>query len=169
MQFLAYLTIPILIGVLMSGVDRQVFKAEKSMREDSFVVRQSKTFAWVGIIVALFFGAAMIVMTALANDSVKWWIYMEFFAFFSLGILIAVYCFFWELRVNGDEIRYRCLFKPSQTLGFDAITSVKMKHTPQYEQIILYSGAKKLFALESNCVGYYVFVARLIKEQVKFE
>jgi len=46
-----------------------------------------------------------------------------------------------------------------------------MERNPQapYEQMILYSGDKKLLALESYCVGYRVFAAYLEKEQIKFE
>ncbi len=60
MHFLAYLIIPVVLSVIFAGACKQSFRAEENMQENNFIVRLPKTFVFIGIIGALFFGALII-------------------------------------------------------------------------------------------------------------
>lgn len=171
MRYLSYLIIPLVIAVVLVGINREGSKAEKGMDENNFVVRQSKIVMWIGIICALFFGVLIILMSAFPNDTAQWWVYLIFFLFVILGTVLAVHCMIWALKISGDEIRHTAIFKKEQSISFGDITKVKIKRLQnnQMEEIKVYSHDKKVFSVESYCRGYHILIARLQKEGVAFE
>ena len=100
----------------------------------------------------------------------EWWYSVAFFAFFLLGIYLAISSLIWEVKVDGNEVRYRSLFRKTEVFSFDSINNVKMRehHAYKVKKLIIYSGSEKLFYVESHCIGYSYFVARLEEKGLEF-
>lgn len=172
MRFLVFLLIPVMTGVIIAGVKKEVFKPEKNIDERKFIVYQPTIMIWIGVITALFFGIGVVAMAIfpIFPDTTNWWIawvvYFLFFAFTLFGIFLSLYCIFWEIRVDGNEIYFQSFLRRTKTFTFSDIKTVDLKtwDNVQHQQMILYSETKKLLCMESSCKGYGMFVTRLTQE-----
>ena len=162
------LIISISVRIVFSYMIKETINAEKNMDINCFVVRQPQFAFWIGIICAAVFGVLIILMFILTNNTTEWCVYFVFSFFFLFGLLLALYCSVWEIRVNDNEIYYTCLLKNTKRFTFDDIIRVKIYTNTQYQKIALYSEHKKLLSLESNCIGYNVLLARLMQANIKF-
>jgi hypothetical protein len=161
-----YIIIPGLVWLIFIIIKKEVKKSEKNMDEKYFLVRQSKVVLWIGIICALFFFSLIILMTIFPNDTAEWWIYPVFIVCSISGILMALYCIKWEIKIENDEIMYTPFFGKKKTFSIGSIKKIKSKNG---QQIKAYDEKGKLFSVESNCRGYNVLISRLKNEQIPFE
>lgn len=74
-----------------------------------------------------------------------------------LGVFVAYHCKMTYINVSEDTITYNAILKKPQTFNFEDITKIKK----QDNGIDVYSGEKRIFKLETNCVGYQLFIKRL--------
>ena len=166
MHLISGLLITLIIGIVFSGIKKEVFNAEKSMDDRNFVVRQSRAVLWVGIVAMLFFGALTVLMAAFPNDTAEPPIYLMFAIFFFLGFFVALHSIFLEVRIEGDEIYYKSLFRSQKKTTFSEISKVRIKDASlTHRSIVLYVGARRFLSVESFCRGSNVLVERLKKEK----
>jgi hypothetical protein len=131
-------------------------KMEESFISDDFIITQPKSYFGVGISCAVVFFAATI-LAVIFPDTAEWWIYIFFITLSFLGILMAYYCKMSYVKVSNDTITYNVVIKKPQTFKFEDITKIKK----QVDGISVYCGEKRIFKIETNCVGYTIFVKRL--------
>ena len=162
-----YILVPVVIGVVLIAMKRKASKEEKDMDENRFVVHQGKITTWIGIVCAVLF-SAFLALSFISHE--EWWVYAGLSAFMLLGVFLTVYSICWEVKVVGDEIRFRSLFKKAKTFTFDQIKTVKVREHPHYgvAKLIIYSDLEKLMYVESHCVGYNLFLARLQQKDIEF-
>ena len=167
MYDILYFLVPIIICIILIVMKRSATKAERDMDENHFVVHQGKITVWIGIICTIIFGA-FLALSFIHPD--EWWHSVAFFAFFLLGVYLAISSIIWEVKVDDNEVRYRSLFRKTKVFSFDSISNVKMREHPAYKvkKLIIYSGSEKLFYVESHCIGYSYFVARLEAKGLEF-
>jgi len=79
-----------------------------------------------------------------------------------MGILLIIYYKMWKLKVQNNQISYFPFFGRNKFFTIDSITKVRKKE----EKIIVFSGDKELFSVESSCRGFDAFIARLKKERI---
>jgi hypothetical protein len=154
------------VYLVLTFAKREVEKAEKDMDENNFVIRQPKTFFWVGIMCPVFFGG-LIVFAIISNISTAvWWVYLVFSFFTALGLFLVYYCRKWELKVENNQITYSPVFGKKKSFNIDYITKVKFKPG---RMVTAFNENKKLFSVEYLFKGFNVLVSRLKKEQINFE
>jgi len=158
----------VVVTILFAIISKKVAKTEKNMDKNDFVISQSKMIMWVGIVCFLFFSTLIVFMSIYSNDTAVLWVYLTFILFALGGAAMALFCIGWKVKIIGNKIQYKSFFKHKKTFTFDDIRYIKIKHSAFPYQttitttIILYSkGMKKLLTVESNCVGYNIFVERL--------
>ena len=154
------LLIVLVLSFIFRAMKKEAAKAEENMDGNHFLIRQSKFTIWIGIVCVLFFGGIMIAMTLFPNDTATWWVYFIFALFGMLGIGLALFGIFWKVEIIDDNISYHSPFKSPKHFSFEEITNVKIKRSTMI-QVVLYSGKRKLFSLDSSCKGFGLFVERL--------
>ncbi|MDR2572369.1 MAG: hypothetical protein LBD23_19015 [Oscillospiraceae bacterium] len=167
MYNILYFIVPIVIFFILIAMERNAAKVEKDMDKNHFVVHQGKITAWIGIICTIIFGVFLALSFIYPEE---WWHSVVFSAFLLLGVYLAISSIIWEIKVDGNEVRYRSLFMKTKVFSFDSINNVKMRehHAYNAKKLIMYSGTEKLFYVESHCIGYSYFVARLEEKGLEF-
>jgi len=167
MNYTLFVIIPILVFLVLFLVKKANKKAEKSMDENNFVIREPKIYLWIGIICAFFFCGLIVLMYIFPNDTAEWWTYLVFALFGMLGFYIIFYCVRWKLEIEGNRIIYTPFIGKKRLFTFDDIKKVKLKNG---QKIIAYGdNNKKLFAVEFTSKGFNILVPRLKKERIYFE
>jgi len=167
MNGILFIIIGILVFLVLTFVKRTNQKAEKSMDENNFVLRQPKIFFVIGVICAVFFCSLIVLMCIVSNDSAEWWVFLIFSSCAILGFYIIFYCVKWELKIEGNQIIYTPFIGKKNSFAVSDIKKAKLKNE---QKIIAYDvNNKKLFAVEFTCNGFNVLVSRLKKEQIPFE
>ena len=166
MSYITYIIIAFVVFGLFYLVKYLNKKAEKTMEESNFKVRQPIIFLIVGIICAVLFSAITIYTAIFPDDTMEWWIYFIFSLFAVLGIFITIFCLIWEIRIENENIIYTPFFGAKRNYCIKNITKVKLFNN---KKIKVYSGDKKLFSIEPTSKGYNVFISRIKKEQIVFD
>ncbi|MCL2772008.1 MAG: hypothetical protein FWD71_01545 [Oscillospiraceae bacterium] len=166
-SFLIVIVGSILINIIYSRINKGVIKAEKNMDENHFVIHKSKFNMWLLTICMILLGVCSILFLTDPNYTTMWWVLIAVLCFL-LAAFIVLYFTLWEIRVNGNEIRYTTLLRRPKTFTFASVKKVKIKDKSLYRSITFYSGTKKLLSIDSSCKGYNIFMARLRQEPVEF-
>jgi NADH:ubiquinone oxidoreductase subunit 5 (subunit L)/multisubunit Na+/H+ antiporter MnhA subunit len=167
MNYALFVIIPILVFLVFFFVKKANKKAEKSMDENNFVIREPKIYLWIGIICAVFFCGLFVLMCMFPNDTAEWWTYLVFSLFGISGICLVIYCVVWKLEIKDNQIIYTPFIGRKRSLIFDDIKKVKLKNG---QKIVAYGdNNKKLFAVEFTSNGFNILVSRLKKERIYFE
>lgn len=156
MFYLIYAALMFLFFLFYNVMKKKDKKTEESFISDEFIITQPKSYFWVGISCAVVFFAATI-LAVIFPDTAEWWIYVFFIALSFLGILMAYYCKMSYVKVSDDTITYNAVIKKPHTFKIEDITKIKK----QVDGISVYCGEKRMFKIETNCVGYTVFIKRL--------
>ena len=146
-------------------------RTDNDIDESRIIIRQGRATMWVGIICMLFWAALIVFMTIIPNDTATLWVYATFVAFFLLGAGITLAYFFYEIKVDGNEIHRRSSFGKTKVFNFKSIKSAIEKQHPsnkKQKSLDIYSETELLFTVESNCIGYDIFVSRLQSEGIEF-
>ena len=170
MNYLSFLLIPIVVGLVFTGIKKDVLNREKNMDENNFVIRQSRVVFWVGIICLFVFSVLIVVISIFPDETVDFFTYAVFSLFLCLGLGLTLHSLSWSVRITGGEMQLNTMFKRGETYTFAMLDKAVMKkqNTPA-EQLILYANSKKLFAVDKQYSGYHVLLSRLINEQIKFD
>ena len=102
MQNLSYILIPLLITVVIAGMNKEVLKAEKDMNENNFIICQSRILLWVCIILTLLFGVGTVAMLISQGDADKG-VFVIFFFFTLICLCFAMYSI-WEYGKISDRM-----------------------------------------------------------------
>lgn len=131
MQFFVRLIIPVLISIVLGFI---AFKDEQhndkelldNLGKEHVVIRQPKSYLWIGLISSLFFVFMLCLMFLYPNDSVQPWVVILFSLFVTSGISIFLFAKFWRIEVFKSEpyFVYRPLFCKKRILYSDC-TSYK--------------------------------------------
>ena len=165
MEYLEIVLIPIIIGILLSTMDKAARKAEASMSDNEFTVRQPKIAFWIGVICLIIFSLCIVLMTIFPNGTAEWWVYVLFILISALGASLAVYCIRWKIRIFNKRLIFSSVFVKNRVIELQKVTRVVQK--PQ--AIKVYSGNKRCFTVETNCVGYLKLCDLLKREGIPFE
>lgn len=156
MFYIIYATLMLLFFLLYNVMIKKNEKMEENFLPNDFIITQPKFFFWIGISVAVIF-FAFTILAIIFPDTAEWWIYPFFIASSFLGILMAYYCKMYYIIVSEDIITYNSVIKKPHTFRFEDITKIKK----QADGISVYCGEKRIFKIETNCVGYPIFIKRL--------
>jgi type IV secretory pathway VirB3-like protein len=156
MFYFIYAVIMLLFFLIYNIMKKSDRKAEESFFPNDFTITQPKSYFWVGISCAVVF-SVFTVLAVIFPDTAEWWIYVFFIACSFLGIFVAYHCKMNYINVSEDMITYNTILKKPQTFNFKDITKIKK----QNNGIDVYCGEKRIFKLETNCVGYQLFIKRL--------
>ena len=139
--------------------------ADRQADEQHFTLRYSKFVTKSKLVYAIFIAALLFFFLLVGFQSLS-----NLVVYFLIGLVATIWLFIeslrtknWEIVVNGDEIRVKTLFK-DETFSFHEIDSVigRFPGTSKREiQMVLYSGAERLFYINRGVIGYTVFVRRL--------
>ncbi len=156
MFYLIYAALMFLFFLFYNVMKKSDKKAEESFLPNDFIITQPASYFWVGISCAVVF-FAFTILAVIFPDTAEWWIYVFFIILSFLGILMAYYCKMSYIKVSEDTITYNAVIKKPQTFKFEDITKIKK----EVNGIVVYCGEKRIFKLETNCVGYPIFIKRL--------
>lgn len=156
MFYLIYAAIMLLFILFYYIMKKRDKKEEEIFLPNDFIITNPKSYFWIGIICAIIF-FAFTILAVIFPDTAEWWIYVFFIACSLLGFLMAYYCKMSYIKVSEDTITYNTVIKKPQTFKFEDITKIKK----QYNGIDVYCGEKRIFKLETNSVGYPIFIKRL--------
>lgn len=129
-----------------------------------FIVQESKP---VRLLTLIFFAFLLLLFFDLLFQwemntglALLWWVLV-----LSGTLYLVAYCHMRRVIVSDQRITYKSLFKKTSFL-FEEITKVKFGMNLT---LIIYCEGKRMFAVETNCEGYYTLLTRLIFEGVFFE
>jgi hypothetical protein len=166
MSYITYIVIAALVLGMFYLVKFLNKKAEKSMDENNFKVRQPILFLLVSIMCAILFIGITIYTILFPNDTVEWWTY-AIFSFFGIGgLVLAIYCLTWGIKIENEKIVFSPFIGIKRNYTVSNITKVKLFANKKIEA---YAGKNKLFSVEPTAKGYNVLVSRLKKEQIAFD
>jgi hypothetical protein len=167
MNYAVFVITPILAFLVLFFVKKANKKAEKSMDENNFTLREPKIYLWIFAGCAVFFGGLFVFMCMFPNDTVEWWTYLVCSLFWISGICLVIYCVRWKLEIDNNQIIFTPFIGRKRSFTFDDIKKAKLKNG---QKIIAYGdNNKKLFAVEFTSKGFNILVARLKKERIYFE
>lgn len=156
MFYLIYAALMFLFFLFYNVMKKKDKKVEESFLLNDFIITQPKSYFWVGISCAVVF-FTFTILAVIFPDTAEWWIYVFFIACSFLGIFVAYHYKMSYINVSEDTITYNVILKKPQTFNFEDITKIKK----QDNGIDVFCGEKRIFKLESNCVGYQLFIKRL--------
>ncbi len=165
MKYFSSAIILVLIAWFFPVIIRSSRKAEESMADDSFIVRQPKPFFWIGMISFLFAAALTVLFTIFKNDTVDVWVYIIFILFSLLGALFAYYCSRWRICVSDDKLIFSSVFVKEREIDLLSITKVVEK----VQKMTIYVDSKKCITVENSAVGYGKLKDLLCGEGIHFE
>lgn len=172
-QIAGYALIPIIISLLFFAMKNQASKMQREMDINHFVIRPPRMILWIGVTTALLFSATFILLLIdpdLNNGRNSFTLigyYLLDFGFILLGMVHICNYYMEKLRVNGEMIHCRRMFKKENSFRFDQLTHARLR--PEVygtEKLLLYNGKKKMFIAYSYCRGYHLLLERLKKENV---
>lgn len=111
---------------------KQARKAEIGANEDNFSVYQPKVCIWLGVIIAIGFTALFVWADSVTAGPPEWWGWLFFSLIVLVYLLLAVYCIYWQLKIEGEQLHYKTLFRKTKTLFFSDISKVKIKYSKMY-------------------------------------
>jgi len=173
-----YVVVPIVVTIVLLAMRKEAKKLEKDMDANRFVMHQGKVAPAVGIACFLFFAFCIFAFTFLSknpdsifSDDGEWWQLLIFYAFALFGLFLAVATIAWEVRVDGNNIRFRSLFMKTKKFTFDDITRVEIREHQtiknQYK-LIIHSELEELMYIESHSMCHDFFVSRLEQKGIEF-
>jgi len=173
-----YVVVPIAVAIVLLAMKKEAKKLEKDMDENRFVIHQGKVAPAVGIACFLFFAFCIFAFTILSknpdsifSDDGEWWQLLIFYAFALFGLFLAVATMTWEVRVDGNNIRFRSFLMKTKEFTFDDITRVEIREHQTIDnqyKIVIYSELEELMYIESHSMCYDFFVSRIEKKGIEF-
>jgi len=162
-MFIIRIVVEAIFDFLFSSLlNKKNKKHEENIDIYNFEVRQSAGTLLIGIICAIFFSFLIALAKFTNNETATIWVYLIFSFFTFMGILLMIYYKMWKLKVENNQISYFPFFGRNKFFTVDSITKVRKKE----EKIIVFSGDKELFSVESSCRGFDALIARLKKERI---
>lgn len=165
-----------LIFAISAGAFYLAYKSARKKEKDlnpyeSLVVRESKVTLVSGIMSIVVFGLAFIGMIVLnftqgfGDDAVILLVSMGFFGlFFLLGVYLVASWRAWEIRLEGETITLRRLFRNDVVIPLSAIARTEppvLVTTFGEVRVYDYSG-NKLFKVRSTLKGYTLLHGRIL-------
>ena len=142
-------------------------KVEEEMNPNHFVMWLSRGDSWGFVVVMLVWGVASFFLFFLDFDLGTEVMFISVIGFFATFyyVLQGISWKFWELRIEGNQIHYKSLFR-RKTFSFHDIKEVRGKYyhggeSRELDQIKLYSETGKMFSVDVMSIGYRIFVKRL--------
>jgi hypothetical protein len=130
---------------------------------ESFVIRQPKVIAWIGVAGALFCVGIFVAMIIFPDDTVTWHMYLLCILFAMLLTIFSLHCFCWKVSVQGNEIEHSNFFRRVRTFEFEDIKKARVKQSGYFEKLTVYFHNGKVLKLDSTCKGYNKFLNRVRK------
>ena len=149
----------LIVRKLLSTITRnQIAEAEARMSETSFVIRCSKADIWSGVISLLFWATFFLRPLTIRTGSIFFVsnILVVLAPFLLWIICLTLYRALWYLRIDGNKIYYRTLFRRKE-FSFDDIE----RATVSRFRTILHlekKEANKSFVILRKSVGHNVFL-----------
>ncbi|MEO1772602.1 DUF6560 family protein [Candidatus Enterococcus ferrettii] len=167
--FFIFICFPEIVKVVMhhreTKLKKSIIKARSAKKVSShFIVQESKSvklllFVFVLFGSILFWG--LLIQEGISSTMTLIWALILLNGVFYM----IVYCHIRRVTVCDQEISYRSILKKT-TFLFEEITKVRFGMNLT---LIIYCENERMFAIETNCEGYYELLTRLIFEGVYFE
>jgi len=148
--------------VVVFGVAWYRSRVEAGMPRDSFTITQSKVVTGLLGFVALW-PVALTVALLLASRANRA-VYSVALLLAAIAVVLFVVFFWsatWRVRVDGDVITIRRLFRGTHEFRFSEITLLKERGSVYGRQATVFVDGRRALVVQSRLIGYGVLVERL--------
>lgn len=139
-------------------------KMESTLNRSSFSVRRSKGEPVAGALAVAFFTLCFIGAILYPNDSATPFVYASFIGFDLLGVYLLISSLKWKLKVTGNQVVYRTLFRREKMISIKNIEKIEVKKN----SLSLISGGKTIIKVEPVYKEYATLIEWLQAENIPF-
>ncbi len=118
----------------------------------------------IGIIELAFFSFLFFIMIFYQNETIDVWACMGFSLFFTLGIVIVLFCVFWKVEYTNEGFVYHNCFGHRTTVPFSSIRKIKRTKNAVY----LYANNRR-YNIFTNAKGLDGFIDVLSRQSLRLK